>query len=85
MKKTMQEKDNDILVYISLVIFLLGLCMGTCFITVGIKCNSLDEIAFCIFGVLLMLIFSVISFVMYLSAKKEEFRKLFDSSKDEDK
>lgn len=85
MKKVMTEKDNEILSYMALVMLLLGLCIGTCFIAVGINCSSINEIAFCIFGVLIMLIFSITALVMYLSAKKDELRKLFNDNKVEDK
>jgi len=80
MKKNTKKEDNDTLAYIAFIILLLGLVIGTLFIITGINCKTINEISSCILGAFIMLIFFIISFIMYLVARKDELKKLFDDT-----
>ena len=78
----MSKKDlknyNDKLLCYAILILTTGLVGGSFFIAVGMRCDSLNAIGFCMMGSVIILTFFVISVVMYLVAKKEELKVLFD-------
>ena len=75
MSKKDLKKYNDMLLCYAILILTIGLVGGSFLIAVGVKC---DAISFCMMGSIIILTFFVISVVMYLVAKKEEFKKLFE-------
>ena len=76
-KKDLQKYNDQLLCY-AILILTMGLVGGSFFIAVGIRCDSLNAIGFCMMGSVIMLTFFVISVVMYLVAKKEELKTLFE-------
>ena len=73
MSKKDLKKYNDML-----LCYTIGLVGGSFLIAVGVKCDTINAISFCMMGSIIILTFFVISVVMYLVAKKEEFKKLFE-------
>ena len=67
MSKKDLKKYNDML-----------LCYAILIIAVGVKCDTINAISFCMMGSIIILTFFVTSVMMYLAAKKEEFKKLFE-------
>lgn len=78
MVKKDSKKFNDTLVCYAILILTIGLIGGAILIVVGVKCDTLDTIGYCIFGTTVILMFFTISFMLYLVARKEELKKLFN-------
>ena len=78
MSKKDLKKYNDKLLCYAIVILTIGLVGGSSLIAVGVKCDTLNAISYCMMGSIIILTFFVTSLMMYLVARKEEFKKLFD-------
>ncbi len=78
MSKKDLQKYNDKLLCYAILILTIGLVGGSFLIAVGVKCDTLNAISYCMMGSIIILTFFVTSLMMYIVAKKEEFKKLFD-------
>ena len=78
MSKKDLKKYNDKLLCYAILILTIGLVGGSSLIAVGVKCDTLNAISYCMMGSIIILTVFVTSLMMYLVARKEEFKKLFD-------
>ena len=76
-KKELQLYNDRLLCY-AILILAIGLVGGSTLIAVGVRCDTINAISFCMMGSIIILTFFVTSVMMYLAAKKEEFKKLFE-------
>ena len=78
MSKKDLKKYNDMLLCYAILILTIGLVGGSFLIAVGVKCDTINAISFNMMDSIIILTFFVTSVMMYLAAKKEEFKKLFE-------
>ena len=76
-KKEIQLYNDKLLCY-AILILAIGLVGGSALIAVGVRCDTINAISFCMMGSIIILTFFVTSLILYLVAKKEELKKLFD-------
>lgn len=76
MSKKERKEYNDRLMCYAILIFTIGLVLGSGFISLGIRADSLNAIGYCIVGAVILLTFLCLSFVMYIEIKKDEIKML---------
>ena len=78
MSKKDLKKYNDMLLCYAILILTIGLVGGSFLIAVGVKCDTINAISFCMMGCIIIVTWFFASVMMYLASKKEEFKKLFE-------